>query len=1088
MIYRQKLPVKKGKAYLPVPSLDMGKYYISAYYPTNNKYKGSYTENTMYINQSAATGVMDVVSATYYNGDHITPIAHFQKEGVPIVNGDVLFRIDEQFIGRYQTDKNGMAIGTPYQLVLAPGEHKLQAILSDGQDYAGTTLTQTINTTKALSDIEITHPINVLRDSTITFTCNLTTTPLIIDEETSIELRYTRLFKNGDTENVTLTQSINPQETTQFTFDLPIFPEEKTGYNYVSIKVNASNFHFSCQESTSFIIKADPHISIVPRIAIGNEYYLFEGNVLDENNEPFYYPGGEITTYLTNTESPFEMTSFNMEIDGTMYMPYIYDCDETTHEFKLALLDQEGNIFDWTNFKTIDDNANWITENGSKLYLSGAATLGPTSFQAGENLIFYQPGHYTLVPEDPPGLTETEPVLFVKYLVDTEPEDWEHTEEIRIIWIQNDDDIERYLYWPFNEIGKEIPSIENSSQTVTIPINPDGSFKYFMKPQPKLGKNQTRVWMLPESKFNNETTTTTNITYIHNSHFEYIPPQKVYTYSNLVSFNLEVTLKDNYGTIQPDIPLQLYSEGTLTNTVTTNQQGKAQFTINVENFKGRTEFSIKATDPETNEEIESVFHTYVVHRYYSEILTAETTMEGYEQPILNLQIYLESIQDISPHTLFCYDSQEQKVLLAQNFIEFTEETIISTQNGEQVTTIVRTPNQHYTIQLPPELMSKNNLTVYFNAEEYLGENDAYAGITISKTTPMIQSTQIKNSSLDTETITNNTAHQITADNQDHTITFFVTNKTTNEPVNEGRLTIKSTLVETLGTLRTNLTLTANPTTVQPHNYVTLTVQLTDQYNEPVTNQPISLYEDSTLIGTITTNSSGVASRNVEVTSSNSSVLYRAQFLGDYIFDGSDNTALVTIEQPVNPLDGLLISDNWTNYQGYNPTSSSQVNTNKNIATTATTISFSTRSAYVYYKTMADFFDPTQKSEQRFIAKRTSDGRCNIGFINIDTGHLLGYVCSTTQQLTFRNDETGYSYNARSQEIKYNEWNEIIFEVDNNTMNIYYENQQDGSKTVRSIPLGTSSWDKWHFMVAPYAAGALTLTTDTNLIQHTARGE
>jgi hypothetical protein len=127
MKYNITLPVRNGKIYVPPPDFGDGKYYLSAYYHPNTRYQGSYKEYTYYINQSAATGLMDTEQRLYYNGEYITPIAYFEKEGLPLPNAEVEFKLDNYFIGRYWTDNNGMAIAPPYQILIAPGEHKLQA-------------------------------------------------------------------------------------------------------------------------------------------------------------------------------------------------------------------------------------------------------------------------------------------------------------------------------------------------------------------------------------------------------------------------------------------------------------------------------------------------------------------------------------------------------------------------------------------------------------------------------------------------------------------------------------------------------------------------------------------------------------------------------------------------------------------------------------------------------------------------------------------------------------------------------------------------------------------------------------------------
>jgi hypothetical protein len=57
-----------------------------------------------------------------------------------------------------------MAIAPPYQILIAPGEHKLQAKWLDGKGYAGTTVTRPISTAKSATDLELSVTEEVYRE------------------------------------------------------------------------------------------------------------------------------------------------------------------------------------------------------------------------------------------------------------------------------------------------------------------------------------------------------------------------------------------------------------------------------------------------------------------------------------------------------------------------------------------------------------------------------------------------------------------------------------------------------------------------------------------------------------------------------------------------------------------------------------------------------------------------------------------------------------------------------------------------------------------------------------------------------------
>ena len=80
--------------------------------------------------------------------------------------------------------------------------------------------------------------------------------------------------------------------------------------------------------------------------------------------------------------------------------------------------------------------------------------------------------------------------------------------------------------------------------------------------------------------------------------------------------------------------------------------------------------------------------------------------------------------------------------------------------------------------------------------------------------------------------------------------------------------------------------------------------------------------------------------------------------------------------------------------------------------------------------------------------------------NISNGKLKAYsynsdgtmslMCYATSQLSFINEETGYSNATNVNEVKYNEFSEVIFEIATNNLVMYYRDTNRVYKTV-SIP-------------------------------------
>jgi hypothetical protein len=356
---------------------------------------------------------------------------------------------------------------------------------------------------------------------------------------------------------------------------------------------------------------------------------------------------------------------------------------------------------------------------------------------------------------------------------------------------------------------------------------------------------------------------------------------------------------------------------------------------------------------------------------------------------------------------------------------------------------------------------------------------------MTKSVKMIEKTKIQNSILDTETITSDPNYNITVDAQQHTITYHVHQAFTDEIVDEGDLAVIMELVDTLGIEGSVLTLTATPNTMHEGGYISLNVTLTDTENNPIQGD-VNLFDEDTLLGTVTTDSTGHASRNVQVRSGVQSILYTAQYLGYHTYNGSLNTTMITVSQFVDPYTNLLSPSHWTCYTTTPPKTGDTQCTSPNITTQTSpvAIKFGTNTYYIYDKTLQDFKDSSNPF-QFILKKMGGDGRFDIGFVNMDTGQRLGYSTYISGQLKFVNEETGYSVARTSQEPKYSIWNEILFEVTDTALKMYYNSQQRAYK-IESIPLPTSSLDKWYFTMAPYRGGNFLLTKDNGVIQQRAR--
>ena len=313
-VYKYKLPLKNGKAYLSPPELIPDKYFLSAYYPTNTKYRGSYSEYRLYLNQMAAKGEMDTNTTEYYNGEYLTPIAHFSTNENHLVDVPVQFKVDNETIGEYRTDQNGVATAPPYLIVMEEGEHKLTATIPDGPGYIGTTVTQTFTTKKTLTQINIDNIEPVTRGNIVTISGTIDSDHPFLAETTSLELKYKRNYNNGDVEPVTLTQTIHLAETNEFEFQLTILPEERPGYNYVTLSLPKNEYQNSSENSKSFIIYVLPQIDVQHNIQINNRYYTFYGQILDEFDEPYQPPHSNVLTYTSENEEEIQIP---VEVDGT---------------------------------------------------------------------------------------------------------------------------------------------------------------------------------------------------------------------------------------------------------------------------------------------------------------------------------------------------------------------------------------------------------------------------------------------------------------------------------------------------------------------------------------------------------------------------------------------------------------------------------------------------------------------------------------------------------------------------------------------------------------------------------------------------
>lgn len=1085
MKYETTAQVKNGKAYIHPPALSGGKYYISAYYHPNSKYRGSYKEYTYYINQTAATGIMDTEIRTYFNGEYITPIAHFSKEGTPLQQAEVEFYLGNQFIGRYWTDENGMAIAPPYQILIEPGQHRLQAKLLDGKDFVGTVITSTLIIEKATSDLELTASSEVYREQNVIITGTINLSPKIIDEEASLELKYTRNYTNGDTEQVILTQSINPVETDTFSFTVPIFKEETPGYKYATVKLHSSNYHYTSEESVSFIVKVTPYITIVPEINIGNEYYLYKGNIYDEYGEAYYPPNGEIETYLINTENPLEYSSYMIELNGTLFMPYLFDWDAEEHSFRFALIDSEGTLFDFSQFTGITEDEDWCDEFGNSLGIYADPLPEDIDYIETSSLTesmlnrfpFRWNGNFSLENPNPPGEDGSTMIYDVKFIPDPDVsivefyecrDPWAYFKGIALT-LYDKYGQEMRIEWNLGDMLNTVPTMVNQRQINTVPIDIDGSFTYLQKPQPLLGNHQTRAWSLNESSFCQDVITTTNINYIHSNHFKYEPPLKITIREEDTVLTMPVTIVDNYSNVKSGMTVRLYQGETLLDSKVTNEYGKANLQINCDQYEGKINFDIKTNDTTLDEEFQSSFSTYFLQEHYFEITTATTTLDEYNKLNLNLQLYLEGVTSVGSHNLYL-EKNGSKTKIAENFIRF---------NSQQELV------QNYTINLPTSVMNAPNYTLSLEFDEYLTTTKAYPASVATKSLKMIEATSIQNTELDTQTITSNLNYNIAADNQDHTITYIVSNPLTNELVNEGYVSVTSQLVDTVGTIPTRIAVGASEDTVAANSYVSLYFQLFDYNDHPLSEQDLNVYEGDTLLGTVTTNINGRASRNVLVNSNSSSVQYTVQYMGDYMYDDCSSNIIINIAQPVvDPFLGWYQLSNWKYYDNItagtaplnqNTVTSSQLTVNS----TTQTVTDLQNKYYVYNKTLDEFLTYFNNEFTVITYKTGGDGRFDLGFVNMTNGYKLGYLCnsgSCNMGSEENNDITA------SAEVTYQKYNEFKFKKEGNNLTMYYYATSNVYK-VKTISLANINTNNYYFYFKSYNRAGLTITKDDSKIEY-----